>query len=94
VKLKDDEKLRAIAEATFTLVEQTGLSGLTMASIAREAGLGGVLGRHFALVVFLGRDFEFAGSPRDPETGELLGEDALEAGEFQSDFFEGSDDRA
>jgi len=39
VKLKDDDKLRAIARATFTLVEQTGLSGLTMAAIAREAGL-------------------------------------------------------
>jgi AcrR family transcriptional regulator len=39
VKPKDDEKLRAIAMATFTLVEQTGLSGLTMAAIAREAGL-------------------------------------------------------
>jgi AcrR family transcriptional regulator len=39
VKLKDDDKLRAIAKATFTLVEQTGLSGLTMAAIAREAGL-------------------------------------------------------
>jgi len=39
VKLKDDEKLRAITRATFTLVEQTGLSGLTMAAIAREAGL-------------------------------------------------------
>lgn len=39
VKPKDDDKLRAIAEATFTLVEQTGLSGLTMAAIAREAGL-------------------------------------------------------
>ena len=39
VKLKDDEKLRSIARATFTLVEQTGLSGLTMAAIAREAGL-------------------------------------------------------
>jgi len=39
VKLKDDDKLRAIASATFTLVEQTGLSGLTMAAIAREAGL-------------------------------------------------------
>ncbi len=40
------------------------------------------------------RDFEFAGTPRDPETGELLGEDALEDGEFQADFFEGADDRA
>jgi AcrR family transcriptional regulator len=39
VKPKDDEKLRAIARATFTLVEQAGLSGLTMAAIAREAGL-------------------------------------------------------
>ena len=39
VKPKDDEKLRAIANATFTLVEQTGLSGLTMAAIAREAKL-------------------------------------------------------
>jgi len=39
VKPKDDEKLRAIAAATFALVEQTGLSGLTMAAIAREAHL-------------------------------------------------------
>lgn len=39
MKLKDDDKLRAIARATFTLVEQTGLSGLTMAAIAREAGM-------------------------------------------------------
>jgi AcrR family transcriptional regulator len=39
VKPKDEDKLRAIAKATFTLVEQTGLSGLTMAAIAREAGL-------------------------------------------------------
>jgi AcrR family transcriptional regulator len=39
VKPKDEDKLRAIARATFTLVEQTGLSGLTMAAIAREAGL-------------------------------------------------------
>jgi segregation and condensation protein B len=40
------------------------------------------------------RDFEFVGTPRDPETGELLGEDALEDSEFQADFFEGADDRA
>lgn len=39
MKPKDEDKLRAIAEATFRLVEQTGLSGLTMAGIAREAGL-------------------------------------------------------
>lgn len=39
------------------------------------------------------RDFDFAGTPRDPETGELLGEDPLEDTEFQSDFLEGADDR-
>ncbi|MGS0756353.1 TetR/AcrR family transcriptional regulator [Roseateles sp. GG27B] len=39
MKLKDEEKARAIASATFALVEQTGLSGLTMAAIARQAGL-------------------------------------------------------
>jgi AcrR family transcriptional regulator len=39
VRPKDEDKLKAIAAATFTLVEQTGLSGLTMAAIAREAGL-------------------------------------------------------
>lgn len=39
------------------------------------------------------RDFEFAGTPRDPETGELLGEDPLEDAEFQPDFLEGADDR-
>lgn len=39
------------------------------------------------------RDFEFAGTPRDPETGELLGEDPLEGTEFQPDFLEGAEDR-
>lgn len=39
MKPKDDDKLQAIAEATFVLVEQTGLSGLTMAAIARQAGI-------------------------------------------------------
>ena len=39
MKPKDDEKQRAIAQATFDLVAQTGLSGLTMAQIARAAGL-------------------------------------------------------
>ena len=39
MKPKDDEKLKAIANATFALVGETGLSGLTMAAIAREAGL-------------------------------------------------------
>ena len=39
------------------------------------------------------RDFEFAGTPRAPETGELLGEDPLEDSDFQSDFLEGAEDR-
>jgi segregation and condensation protein B len=39
------------------------------------------------------RDFDFSGSPRDPETGELLPEDPLDPSEFQSDFLEGAEDR-
>lgn len=39
MKPKDDEKQRAIAEATFKLVAQTGFSGLTMADIAKSAGI-------------------------------------------------------
>ena len=39
MKPKDDEKQRAIAQATFELVAQTGLSGLTLADIARAAGI-------------------------------------------------------
>lgn len=39
MKPKDDEKQRAIAQATFDLVARTGLSGLTMAEIARTAGM-------------------------------------------------------
>ena len=42
VEPKDDKKIHVIAQATFALVEKTGLSGLsglTMAAIAREAGL-------------------------------------------------------
>ena len=39
MKPKDDKKIHVIAQATFALVEKTGLSGLTMAAIAREAGL-------------------------------------------------------
>ena len=39
MKPKDDEKQRAIAQATFELGAQTGLSGLTMADIARAAGI-------------------------------------------------------
>lgn len=37
MKPKDDDKQQAIADATFALVAQVGLSGLTMAGIAREA---------------------------------------------------------
>lgn len=40
------------------------------------------------------RDFEFAGTPRDPETGDLLGEDPLDGTEFQPDFLEGAEDRS
>ena len=39
MKPKDDEKLQAIADAAFALVEKVGLSGLTMADIARAAGI-------------------------------------------------------
>jgi TetR/AcrR family transcriptional regulator, multidrug resistance operon repressor len=39
MKPKDDEKLEAIADAAFKLVENVGLSGLTMADIARTAGI-------------------------------------------------------
>lgn len=39
MKPKDEEKLEAIAQATFALVEKVGLSGLTMADIARRAGV-------------------------------------------------------
>ena len=39
------------------------------------------------------KDFDFAGPPRDPETGELLGEDPLEETDFQPDYLEGAEDR-
>lgn len=39
MKPKDDEKLKAISQATFALVGETGLSGLTMPAIARRAGV-------------------------------------------------------
>jgi TetR/AcrR family transcriptional regulator, multidrug resistance operon repressor len=39
MKPKDEEKFEAIAQATFALVEKVGLSGLTMADIARKAGI-------------------------------------------------------
>ena len=39
------------------------------------------------------RDFEFAGTPRDPDTGEILAEDPVDDAEFQTDFFEGQTDR-
>lgn len=49
MKPKDEEKLKAIAKATFALVEETGLSGLTMPSIARRAGVAtGTLYVYFA----------------------------------------------
>ncbi|MET3130191.1 TetR/AcrR family transcriptional repressor of multidrug resistance operon [Oxalobacteraceae bacterium GrIS 1.11] len=39
MKLKDDKKLDAIALATYRLVAERGLSALTLAAIAREAGI-------------------------------------------------------
>lgn len=39
------------------------------------------------------KDFEFAGTPRDPDTGEILAEDPVDESEFQTDFFEGQEDR-
>jgi TetR/AcrR family transcriptional regulator, multidrug resistance operon repressor len=36
---KDEEKFDAIARATYALVERSGLSGLTMAEIAKAAGI-------------------------------------------------------
>ena len=39
MKPKDEDKQQAIATASFALVEQVGLSGLTMAAIARQAGI-------------------------------------------------------
>ncbi|MBN8944985.1 MAG: TetR/AcrR family transcriptional regulator [Rhizobiales bacterium] len=39
MKPKDDEKQRAIAEATFRLVAESGLAALTMSDIARAAGI-------------------------------------------------------
>lgn len=39
MKPKDEEKLKKIVHATYTLVQQRGLSALTMAEIARAAGI-------------------------------------------------------
>lgn len=39
MKLKDDEKERAIADATFRLVAESGLATLKMSDIARTAGI-------------------------------------------------------
>ena len=36
---KDEEKFESIARATYALVERSGLSGLTMAEIAKTAGI-------------------------------------------------------
>lgn len=64
-----------------------GLDGLDALPGKGDLQAAGLLGAEIP------RDFEFAGSPRDPGTGELLGEDPLEAGEFQPDFLEGAEDR-
>jgi len=39
MRSKDEEKFESIARATYALVERSGLSGLTMAEIARTAGI-------------------------------------------------------
>jgi AcrR family transcriptional regulator len=40
MKPKDPEKVQSIYKATLALVEQCGLTGLTMAAIGKEAGIG------------------------------------------------------
>lgn len=45
------------------------------------------------LAADLPRDFDIAGPPRDPQTGERLEELPLEEPEFQTDFMAGADDR-
>lgn len=40
MKPKDPEKIQSIHAATLALVERNGLTGLTMAAIGKEAGLG------------------------------------------------------
>ncbi|MBI1360447.1 MAG: SMC-Scp complex subunit ScpB [Alphaproteobacteria bacterium] len=64
-----------------------GLDSLDALPGKNELQASGLLGAEIP------RDFEFSGSPRDPETGELLAEDPLESGEFQPDFLEGAEDR-
>ena len=39
MKLKDDEKQRAIAQATFRLVAESGLAALKMSDIGRAANI-------------------------------------------------------
>lgn len=39
MRSKDEEKFESIARATYALVERSGLSGLTMAEIAKTAGI-------------------------------------------------------
>ena len=39
-KLKDEQKLAAIQTAALRLVIRTGFSGLKIAEVAREAGIG------------------------------------------------------
>lgn len=40
MKLKNPEKIQRIHQATLALVQQHGLTGLTMAAIGKEAGIG------------------------------------------------------
>lgn len=49
MKPKDPEKIQLIYKATLVLVKQHGLTGLTMAAIGKEAGIGmGTLYTYFA----------------------------------------------
>jgi len=49
MRSRDDEKSEAIARATYELVERVGLSGLTMAEVARQACIAtGTLYLYFA----------------------------------------------
>jgi len=39
VKLKDEEKIKAIYSATLRLFETQGIAGINMANVAKEAGI-------------------------------------------------------
>jgi segregation and condensation protein B len=64
-----------------------GLDGLDSLPGRNELQASGLLSAEIP------RDFDFAGSPRDPETGDLLAEDPLDGPDFQPDFLEGTEDR-